>query len=123
MTSPDVIDLTALDQILEDAGGDADFVAEIIDDFLGNSRVLLDEVAAALESGNAGGARNAAHTLKGTSGSLGARALSALAAEAESGSLAGNLDQIANLLPRLEAEFAVVSEQLKREQARFRAEP
>lgn len=123
MTSSDVIDSTALDQILQDAGGDADFVAEIIDDFLANTRVLLDEVAASLESGNAGGARNAAHTLKGTSGSLGARSLSAIAAEAESGSLAGNLDQLAALLPRLEAEFAVVSEQLKREQARFRAEP
>jgi HPt (histidine-containing phosphotransfer) domain-containing protein len=122
MTFPNAVDPATLDQMLEETGGDAEFVVEIIDDYLANARTLLASLAASLMAGDAGATRISAHTLKGTSASLGAFPLSALAAEIEAVSKEGTTVDAAAVLPKLEESFATVEQALAREQARFRSD-
>jgi HPt (histidine-containing phosphotransfer) domain-containing protein len=58
--------------------------------------------------------RIAFHSLAGTSASLGARRLSALARQAERAAGDGDAAGLVALLPRLHDEFAAAREQLRR---------
>jgi HPt (histidine-containing phosphotransfer) domain-containing protein len=114
MTAPAVLDPSALDQILEDTGGDPEFIIELIRDYRDNTRTLLADLADACASGDQARARRAAHTMKGTSASMGALALSALAADAEAQCQAGNVQEVERGLPDLQDAFQLV--ELKLEQ-------
>ena len=58
-----------------------------------------------LEDGDATGARQQAHKLKGAAANLSAAALREAAFQAEQAAMAGQLNQLAELLPTMEAEF------------------
>ncbi len=73
------IDPSALQRVLEMAGGDRSFVVEIIDDYLADSAGLL----ATLARSSGDDLRRAAHTLKSTSASVGAGRLAGLCARIE----------------------------------------
>ncbi len=113
MIAPAVLDPSALDQILEDTGGDPEFIIELIRDYRDNTRALLVELVDACASDDPARARRAAHTIKGTSASMGALALSALAADAEAQCLAGNVQDIARSLPALQDAFRLVDQNLE----------
>lgn len=113
MVAPAVLDRSALDQILEDTGGDPEFIIELIRDYLDNTRTVLVDLAEACASDDPARARRAAHTIKGTSASMGAQALSALAAEAEAQCQAGNVRDVERSLPELEDAFQSVALELK----------
>src|SRR5262249_41930673 len=68
------LDRAALDQLREDLGGDAS-VQEVIATFLARTPTVLSSLRAAAAKGDADGMRQAAHALKGTSATLGAREL------------------------------------------------
>jgi HPt (histidine-containing phosphotransfer) domain-containing protein len=67
---------------------------------------LLGEAREALEGGQAGDLHRAAHTLKSTSATFGAVALSAVARELEYLARDGVLEGASDLIARAEAEFA-----------------
>lgn len=92
-----VLDLVALDD-LKDMLSDA--LGEIIQSFLDG---LDGEVAAVGQGldGDAAAVRAAAHSLKGSSGNLGAKALSQLASDMEKHALAGDLAACRALMPDL----------------------
>ncbi len=85
------IDAAVLAELLETVGGDRDFLAELVETYRADCPGLLAELRAAVGRGDAPAARRAAHTLKSTSGSLGAVGLAAQCREIEAAAAAGDL--------------------------------
>ena len=87
------VDQAAIDDLrrLTDGGG-PDMVDEVIALFLQDAPAQLSAMRAALAAGDAAALRHAAHSLKGSSGYLGARRLMALCAEVEQSARRGALD-------------------------------
>jgi HPt (histidine-containing phosphotransfer) domain-containing protein len=73
--------------------GDKDFEREIAGEYLGQSRQLLAQISEAIRSGDAPALRQASHTLKGSSRTVGAEGLGELGAELEQ--IEGQLDPAA----------------------------
>jgi CheY-like chemotaxis protein len=69
------VDETVLARLAESMGGDETFVAELIDQFLGDSPGLLAAARAGLEAGDTDEVRRAAHTLKSNAATFGANEL------------------------------------------------
>ena len=94
------------DHLAEASADDLAFQREVVGDFLGRLDGLLGEVAQALARRDPTAVRLAAHTLKGASASLGARALAEAGAGLESFGRAGDLERAATALDqaRLAAE-------------------
>jgi len=76
-------------RLAEISGGDRDFELELTDEYVEQSRTLLEEYAGALQRRDTGAMARAAHTLKGSSRTIGAQAVAVLAAHLER--LAGEL--------------------------------
>jgi histidine phosphotransfer protein HptB len=102
------LDPAALEQ-LRDLGGD-DFVVELAATFLGEAPPLL----AALRGSDVDEVRRAAHTLKSNGATFGATRLSELCRELEEQARAGDLSGAPALADRIEAEYALVAEELPR---------
>ncbi|MEC4719047.1 EAL domain-containing protein [Noviherbaspirillum sp. CPCC 100848] len=77
--------------------------------FLEDTPAYLDQLEQAVRDGNADGARAMAHSIKGSSGNLGAIALAQLAKEAEELAIDRRLDAIKPLVSRLRSAFDAVS--------------
>jgi len=63
--------------------GDAEFEREICGEYLAQARELLTQIAAATAAGDTVALRRAAHTLKGSSRTIGAEAVATVTAEIE----------------------------------------
>jgi diguanylate cyclase (GGDEF)-like protein len=83
--------------------------------FLEDTPQYLDQLAQALDKGDADTARAMAHSIKGSSGNLGATHLSQLAKQVEEFALDAQIDQIRPLLPQLREAFDTVSAELANE--------
>ncbi|GAP05993.1 protein containing PAS domain S-box [Anaerolinea thermolimosa] len=92
-----------------------DFLTELIDIYLEDAAVLVSEIEEKTRSGDLGGVRQAAHTLKGSSGNLGALVLSKICYEMELCAKNGDLAGAQKVLPRLVEEFEMVTTQLRKE--------
>jgi len=99
---PEVLDQGALANLLEMVGGDPDFVDELVDTFLGDAPQLLAELRAAVATGIAADAVRPAHTLKGTAGTIGARAVEATSRSIEEAARAGSVDGLEAQVGELE---------------------
>ena len=106
------IDTRAIAELRANVGGDGEFLVELIDEFLADAPVQLESLREGLGSGDAEGARRAAHTLKGTSRTFGADALGILCQEAETAAAAGDLDGGLACIEGIDAEWARVREEL-----------
>ena len=73
----------ALDKLLDLIGGDQDSLAELIESFLEESPLLVEQMRRAAESGDRSGLGRTAHTLKSSARDFGANQLSALCAAME----------------------------------------
>ena len=91
MTDGGVLDSRALDELRANVGGDPEFVAELIDEFLEDAPRQLESLRTAASAGDAEAARRAAHTLKGNARTFGAAELAARCLEAESAAAEGDL--------------------------------
>jgi HPt (histidine-containing phosphotransfer) domain-containing protein len=113
-----VLDQNVLDELRKlEADGAPDLLADLIGLFQQETPPLLDSIHDAVATGNADKLRAAAHTLKGSSSSLGARGLAALSADLEGRGREGSVDGAAALLEPLTAEYARVCAALERIQA------
>jgi two-component system, sensor histidine kinase and response regulator len=88
--------------------GEVDFLASIISLFLEESPERLAAMKSAVRRGDAAALGHAAHTLKGSSGMLGATRLSSLCEIVEKQSRAGSVESAGDLLDVLEEELARV---------------
>ena len=102
-------------QILDDliATTDVEFVKELIDAYLDDSPSLINEMKTALQGNDAATFRRAAHTLKSSSASMGAMALSEISSELEMIGKAEELDQVDGKLDQLISLFEQVEVELK----------
>jgi HPt (histidine-containing phosphotransfer) domain-containing protein len=99
------LDMGTLDELRNSVGDDQEFLAELIDDLLADAPAQLDSLREAASSGDATGARRAAHTLKGNSRTFGAEDLAALCQEAEEAAGAGDLEAILTCVGGIEREW------------------
>jgi signal transduction histidine kinase/CheY-like chemotaxis protein/HAMP domain-containing protein/HPt (histidine-containing phosphotransfer) domain-containing protein len=105
--TPQVLDPRALERLRVTLGQQADrMLPGLIEGFYGDVERLLGQARRALEQGQADDLHRASHTLKSTSATFGAMALSAVARELESLAREGMLARAAEQIARAEAEFA-----------------
>jgi CheY-like chemotaxis protein len=103
---PKVLDVEALGQLRTTLGKQADkMMPVLVERFYGDADRLLGEARQALERGQADNLRRAAHSLKSTSATFGAMALSGVARELEYRVRDGVLEGAAGLIARAEAEL------------------
>ncbi len=96
------VDGAALES-LRDLGGD-DFLAEVIDTFLADVPTLLATLQRALDEGDAGEVRRAAHTLKSNGATLGATEFAELCRGLEQQAKDGRLEDAPGFVARIENE-------------------
>lgn len=91
------------------------FLTELIDLYLKESAQHIAVILASLASRDAHALERAAHTLKGGSGNLGAKALSALCSQLQTAARAADWAVSAELVPRIEVEYKAGVAELKAE--------
>lgn len=114
------IDPAALDKLRAMRQGDSDLVLEVIDLFLQETPDRLVALRDALARGDLGVISRVAHTIRGSAGHLGAKALSALCARVEDKARQGTPFNNAFALSSIEEEITRVCEALVAEAARLR---
>jgi HPt (histidine-containing phosphotransfer) domain-containing protein len=92
-----------------------DFIGELIDTFLTDAPHMLAEMHRALGADDADLFRREAHSLKSNGATFGAGNLAALAKELEMMAKAGSLEGAAAKLTQLEAEYALVRDELEKQ--------
>jgi HPt (histidine-containing phosphotransfer) domain-containing protein len=107
-----VLERAALEQLHAQAG-DGAFVVELFDTFRRDGRALLETLRGALADADAAQLRRAAHTLKSNAALFGATGLAALCKELEGMAKAGTLVGAAELVARVDEEFARATEALQ----------
>ena len=114
MTGGGVLDAVVLANLRQlTPPGEPDVLAEILTVFLGDVPQRIDHLKAAWRDGNAADVQRAAHSLKGSSGNIGARALHEVCRQIDERSKAGDL-RIEPLITALDREFARVEAEIKR---------
>ena len=119
MTEQSVIDAAIWADLLESMGGDADFVAELLEAYFDDAPWLVAAMQDALSAGNADDLRRAAHSLKSTSASFGALHLSEKCKELEDLARAGALEEAAERIGQITAEYNEARAALKAIQRGF----
>jgi two-component system sensor histidine kinase/response regulator len=91
------------DYLNEITGGDAEFIAELLSDFVSQTPALIEQIAEAIAQGDAATVGAAAHTLKGSARAVGADEFAAIAFELEQAGKRGDLANAPDALQRLQA--------------------
>ncbi len=97
--------------------GEPDLVAELAGMFLDDATLRLEELRDAIGEADAGRVRGVAHSLKGSSGNMGATRVHEVCAELERAGESGDLAAAPRLLERLEGELALARPALEAEAA------
>ncbi len=93
-------------QVLREVtGDDPAFERELLEEYLQNTAELLERQRVALEARNANGLERSAHSMKGSSLTLGAGSLGQCAAEIEQFARAQQLERCVAVLDRAVREF------------------
>ncbi|HEX2066618.1 MAG TPA: Hpt domain-containing protein [Candidatus Thermoplasmatota archaeon] len=98
------VDEATLRALLDDMGGDAEVVKELVQSYLEEAPRLLAEARVALAAGDAAALQRAVHTLKSTSATFGALQLAEASRAVEQGVRAGEMPAAA-ALAALETQF------------------
>lgn len=92
--------------------GRPDVVAQLIATYIANSNDLIAKIGESLAAGDAENFKRAAHSLKSTSASIGANALSAIAAQIEAMARAGQMEATTSLVKQAQVAHGAVITQL-----------
>jgi HPt (histidine-containing phosphotransfer) domain-containing protein len=109
----DPLDAAAFSQTIETVGGDLSFLAELVATYEVDGAARIADMRSALAAGAAADLQRAAHTLKGSSGTLGAVHLADLCREVEYRARDGALDGLAGPIEDIATEFDDVVVSLK----------
>lgn len=96
-----------------DGGGPPEFLFELIDAYLKDSGPKVDRLQRAWRDRNAPSLATIAHSLKGSSGNIGASALSGHCSTIEKAARSGSLDGLEPAMEALLAEFRGVVAELE----------
>ncbi|GIV08725.1 MAG: hypothetical protein KatS3mg019_0816 [Fimbriimonadales bacterium] len=105
------------DYLNEIAGGDAEFIAEILGDFLAQTPELIAQIETAIVQGNAAALGAAAHALKGSARSIGADEFAALAQTLEQAGKGGDLSNAPNAFRHLQNYWSELAQHLQQQAA------
>jgi histidine phosphotransfer protein HptB len=100
-----VLDQATLEALMDSLGGDAEFMAELIDTFVADAPEQLEALNASLSAGDVEGLVRPAHTLKSASASLGALGLTERCRQLELAAKAGSLDGAAESIEGIAGEL------------------
>ncbi len=93
-------------QLAQVSGGDTEFEREVLTDFVSQSSSLLDDVERAIASADATALERAAHSLKGSSATVGAVALATIGATLVQLGKTGQIASAAEMLQNARVEWA-----------------
>lgn len=110
MTAQKIIDPQALER-LKEWGGDK-LAGQMVRLFLKNSGTRMDQIRVGATEGNLDQAERGAHSLKSSAANIGAEVVRAHATKVESASMDKDLDEIREILPKLEAAYSDAMSQL-----------
>ena len=113
MSEPEPVDRGAYAALLDSVGGDAAFVAELIDAFAVDAARLVACARSAGEAGRAAEVARAMHQLKSSSASLGATLLPELCVNLEAEARTGSSRGLVEHVPTIEAEVSRVTIMLR----------
>ena len=99
------VDRTVLARLAEGSGGDADFVAELIEQFVADAPSLATAAREGMEAGDLVTARRAAHTLKTNAATFGAHRLVEICRDLEAAAKRGSLDDARPLVDAMISEL------------------
>jgi len=106
---PTAIDPDVFEELRTMLGDDdPSFLNSLIDDFISDTRNLLDSLGVAIETGNAKKLEHAAHTLKSSSAMFGAVAFSATCSKLETMGTSGATDDAGSMLETLETLYTKI---------------
>lgn len=100
----DMDTLNMLKEVMEDG------FCTLLETYIDDSKVRIEEIKTALSGSDADSVRRAAHSLKGSSGNLGATNMAALCLQVEEKGREGNLDDLDAALVNIETEYLQVVE-------------
>ncbi len=89
------------DYLNEVAGGDSEFIAELLQDFLSAVPELIAQIEQAVQGSDASSLQHAAHTLKGSARSIGAESFAASALTLEQLGRSAQLENAPEALQQL----------------------
>jgi HPt (histidine-containing phosphotransfer) domain-containing protein len=113
-SEPAVLDEGVLGQLLDSVDGDRAFVADLAEAYLTDSATHRDGIRAAVDASDADALVRPAHTLKSSSATVGAMAVSRTARELEMAGRSGSLDAtVPGLVERLDDEWAQTESALR----------
>lgn len=117
MADTDIINRGVLDGMLENLGGDLDFLADLLQIYFDDSPRQIAAMQAAAAAGDAEGLRRAAHSMKSNCANFGAMVLSTKCKELEMMGKAGALDGAADKIAVVAADYVRVRAALEAIQA------
>ncbi len=118
---PSVLNQEVIDELLAlTQDGDPDLLVDLVTMFLEDAPNKVQSIVRGLESGDLGAVERAAHSLKGSSGNLGAIAVQHLCESIQNASRSGHRDQLPTLVHQLVPDFAAAQGALQQLLKRYR---
>ncbi|MFT4514700.1 MAG: HPt (histidine-containing phosphotransfer) domain-containing protein [Planctomycetota bacterium] len=115
-----VLDHAVLDELLTFADdGDPELLVDLIQMFLEDGPSKVEAVSQGLALGDFDMAERAAHSLKGSSGNLGAKIVQEICEQLQIATRAHELETSRKLAPMLEMNFAAAEDALKQVLAQY----
>ncbi len=111
MSEP-TLDADAFERLLDITGGDLEFLDELVDTYLSDATEQLAALRQAAADGDAAGVVRPAHTLKSSSASVGAMALSEQCRSLEADGRSGVIEDLHARVAACEQTFADVRDAL-----------
>jgi HPt (histidine-containing phosphotransfer) domain-containing protein len=109
------LDKNVLDELLSFASdGDPDLLLDLIQMFLDDSPSKVSAVREGLEAGDFEKAERAAHSLKASSGNLGARIVQDICEQLQVLTRGRKMNESLELAPRLEQSYAAAASELQK---------
>lgn len=103
--------------LYEITGGDEEFIAELLGDFLAQTPSLIAAIESAIAQGDADTLGKAAHTLKGSARAIGADEFAAIALVLEQAGKQNNLSRAPETLQQLQAYWETLADYLQQRAA------
>jgi len=115
-----IIDQSVVEELLSlGDDGDPELLLDLIEMFAEDAPIKLGEVLRGFEAQDFESIERAAHSLKGSSGNLGATQLQRVCESLQAASRSHELERLRGLADELEREFAVALDALRAVQQRY----
>lgn len=110
-----VLDMSVIEELLSFADdGDPELLLDLLQMFLDDGPQKVQAITEGVAAGDFEKAERAAHSLKGSSGNLGARLLQEACEQMQLASRSHKLDEIRKIAPQLSANYARAEAELRK---------